>query len=106
MKNREKTIAGLLLATGAAFGVTACSAPAAESAPTVVLHADYPTYDSVKALGSEGDLIVEVTVGKSVDDVLLPAYEGDDPASNPFAGTAEKPDPRRAGFRSPCSTRR
>ncbi|MFT4229479.1 MAG: hypothetical protein QM602_04240 [Microbacterium sp.] len=89
MNNIKTGITGLVIAATAVLALAACSS----TNPTVALEPDYPAYESVEALSAEASLVVEVVIGDSTDDVLAPSYEGDDPASNPLAGTSEKPDP-------------
>lgn len=79
----------------AGFGMSACSGGDPSAQQSAVVSADYPSYDSVKSLGSVADLIVEVTLGEPRNGVLLPQYEGDDPALNPAAGAKEQPDPKQ-----------
>ncbi|MFV0374535.1 hypothetical protein [Microbacterium sp.] len=85
----KKSLTGIVIAVSAILALAGCSS----STPNVSLEPDYPAYESVKALSAEADLIVEVVIGDSADDVLTPTYEGDDPATNPLAGTDETPDP-------------
>lgn len=92
MSTRNRLL--VVLAVSAAAPVAPGCAVADPSADqTAIISADYPAYDSVKSLASAADLIVEVSLGESSSEVLLPQYEGDDPALNPYAGTKETPDP-------------
>jgi len=60
------------------------------SNPTVEIAADYPGFNSIKELTAVADFVVEVEIGESYFDVLLPTYEGEDPELNPLAGTDQK----------------
>jgi hypothetical protein len=91
--NKQKALPALIVATVTALGLSSCATGSPSAEQTSVISADYPSYDSVKGLAGEADLIVEVSLGEAVDDVLLPQYEGDDPKLNPNTGTTEKPDP-------------
>lgn len=84
-----RALAGLVVVASATL-FAGCSAAPVESATSVV---DYERYESVEALRSEADLIVEVELGGPRNDVLMPEYSGVDPRLNPFAGTDETPVP-------------
>lgn len=88
MTIHARALTGLVIVAGAVLA--GCSAAPIESATSVI---DYARYESVEALRTEADLIVEVVLSAPRNDVLVPEYSGDDPRGNPFAGTDETPNP-------------
>lgn len=76
-----------------ALVLAGCTSSPGESTETVVMTADYPSYQTIGALKEDADLVVEVDLGEGHPDVMLPNYESDDPQVNPYAGTDEKPNP-------------
>ncbi|GAA4360785.1 hypothetical protein [Paeniglutamicibacter cryotolerans] len=96
MKYISKALAGCALAGSALLAMTSCAAAPAHETATAQLQPDYPSYATIQDLAKRSTLVVEVTLGASSPDKLLPKYEGDDSETNPLAGTTEKPD-RAAG---------
>ncbi|NLE97657.1 MAG: hypothetical protein GX596_06675 [Propionibacterium sp.] len=73
---------------------TGCSLAARETelpSPVVTIAVDGPVFDSVQDLAKGADAIVSVRITASRSDVLLPSYEGTNPAENPMAGTGRTP---------------
>lgn len=90
MNKIKSSLAGVVVAVSAMFALAGCS----NSDLIVVLQPDYPAYESVGALSAAADLVVEVVIGESADDILTPTYEGDDPEANPLAGSENTPNPK------------
>lgn len=78
---------------GTAALVAGCSAASEQPSETAVMVGDYPAYESVEALQSGANLVVEAELGEGRNDVLLPDYSSDDPNLNPYAGTGVTPGP-------------
>ena len=85
---------GISATVTVALLLVGCASPQGQPTETVVMMADYPTYPSIAALEADADLVVEVELGESREDVMLPDYGSDDPQVNPYAGTDTTPDPR------------
>lgn len=73
--------------------LSACAAPIAEE----VVHYEFLSveYDSAQQLYSRADAVVEgVVIGSTVEriDLGVPAFEGEDPVRNPYAGVEGEPN--------------
>lgn len=81
----------LVAATGVVTALSGCVSSPGGQAETVATVGDYPHYQSIDALERDADLIVEVILGESRYDVMLPDNTSDDPLVNPYAGTDQEP---------------
>ena len=89
MRSHVRTLAAMTGLTVAALAFTACNE--GSTLETVVMHADYPLYDSVESAAGTADVVITGVYLDSRTELLYPAAsEGADPAANPQAGVDEE----------------
>lgn len=74
-----------LLSLAVVVAVSGCSTGPIEA------HADGPYYFTIEEIRADSDLVVSGTVTQVSYDFIYPQYEGEDPESNPLAGTDRTP---------------